>query len=86
MRNAFAIALLVALTGVTGCGDVTSLAFTSGLGVVEELELCDADALREIDAAAVAAVEAAVAFAESSDPPDPREVTTDVYVSYPESS
>jgi pyruvate dehydrogenase E1 component alpha subunit len=54
--------------------------------VVEELELCDADALREIDAAAVAAVEAAVAFAESSDVPDPREVTTDVYVSYPESS
>jgi pyruvate dehydrogenase E1 component alpha subunit len=54
--------------------------------VVEELELSDADALREIDAEAVAAVEAAVAFAESSDPPDPREVTTDVYVSYPESS
>jgi len=54
--------------------------------VVEELELCDADALREIDAAAVAAVEAAVAFAESSDFPDPREVTTDVYVYYPESS
>jgi pyruvate dehydrogenase E1 component alpha subunit len=53
---------------------------------VDELELCAADDLREIDAEAVAAVEAAVAFAESSDLPGPEEVTTDVYVTYPEPS
>jgi pyruvate dehydrogenase E1 component alpha subunit len=53
---------------------------------VEELGLCEADDLREIDSAVSAAVDAAVAFAESSDPPRPEDVTTDVYVTYPGAS
>jgi pyruvate dehydrogenase E1 component alpha subunit len=53
---------------------------------VEELGICEADDLREIDAAVVTAIDAAVAFAESSELPRPEDVTTDVYVTYPGAS
>src|SRR5579885_3524830 len=41
-----------------------------------------ADDLRRIDAEVAAAVEAAVRYAEASPPPDPADVTRDVYVHY----
>jgi pyruvate dehydrogenase E1 component alpha subunit len=48
------------------------------------LGLIDADALREVDAEVSEAIERAVEYAEASEAPDPEEVTTDVYVSWPE--
>jgi pyruvate dehydrogenase E1 component alpha subunit len=51
---------------------------------VGELGLIDADALREVDAEVAEAIERAVEYAEASEAPDPEEVTTDVYVSWPE--
>jgi pyruvate dehydrogenase E1 component alpha subunit len=49
---------------------------------VGELGLLRGEELREIDAAARDAIAAAVAYAESSEPPRPEDLLSDVYVSY----